>query len=88
MKILSILLRLYFLVAGVAGVLNTLLLLNKKIDYERLPALITRLFLGKNLYKMFKWMDEKSSFQKEDVDLTKAEFSNLLSLESWIEKKF
>lgn len=49
---------------------------------------ITRLFLGKNLYKMFKWMDEKSFFQKEDLDLTKTEFPNLLSLESWIEKNF
>lgn len=62
--------------------------LNKKIEYEKLPVLITRLFLGKNLYKMFKWMDEKSFFQKEDVDLTKTEFPNLLSLESWIEKNF
>ena len=62
--------------------------LNKKIEYEKLPVLITRLFLGKNLYKMFKWMDEKSYFKKEDVDLTKTEFSNLLSLESWIAKNF
>ena len=62
--------------------------LNKKIEYEKLPVLITRLFLGKNLYKMFKWMDEKKNFQKEDVDLTKTGFSNLLSLESWIAKNF
>lgn len=62
--------------------------LNKKIEYEKLPVLIIRLFLGKNLYKMFRWMDEKSFFQKEDVDLTKTEFSNLLSLESWIAKNF
>lgn len=62
--------------------------LNKKIEYGKLSVLITRLFLGKNLYKMFKWMDEKKIFQKEDVDLTKTEFPNLLSLESWIEKNF
>lgn len=62
--------------------------LNKKIEYEKLPVLITRLFLGRNLYKMFKWMNEKSSFQKEDIDLTKTEFPNLLSIESWIENNF
>ena len=62
--------------------------LNKKIEYEKLPVLITRVVLGKNLYKMFKWMDEKSSFQKEVVNLTKNEFPNLLSLERWIENNF
>ncbi len=62
--------------------------LNKKIEYRKLPVLITRLFLGKNLYKMFKWMNEKSSFQKDDVDLTRTEFSNFLSLENWIVENF
>lgn len=62
--------------------------LNKKIEYKKLPVLITRVVLGKNLYKMFKWMDEKSSFQKEVVNLTKNEFPNLLSLERWIGNNF
>jgi uncharacterized protein YbjT (DUF2867 family) len=62
--------------------------LNKKIEYKRLPMLITRLFLGKNLYKMFKWMTEISSFQKEDVDLTTKEFPNPISLKTWIERNF
>lgn len=62
--------------------------LNKKIEYKKLPMLITKLFLGKNLYKMFKWMTEKSSFQKEDVDLTVKEFPNPVSLKTWIERNF
>jgi len=62
--------------------------LNKKIEYKKLPVLITRLFLGKNLYKMFKWMTEISSFQKEVVDLTKKEFPNPISLKTWIERNF
>ena len=62
--------------------------LNKKIEYKRLPVLITRLFLGKNLYKMFKWMTEISSFQNEVVDLTKKEFPNPISLKTWIERNF
>ena len=62
--------------------------LNKKIEYKKLPVLVTRLFLGKNLYKMFKWMTEISSFQKEVVDLTKKEFPNPISLKTWIERNF
>ena len=62
--------------------------LNKKIEYKKLPMLVTRLFLGKNLYKMFKWMTEISSFQKEVVDLTKKEFPNPISLKTWIERNF
>ena len=62
--------------------------LNKKIEYKKLPVLITRLFLGKNLYKMFKWMTEISSFQKGDVDLTKKEFPNPVSLKTWIVRNF
>ena len=58
--------------------------LNKNMKYKKLPAIITRIFLGKNLYRMFKWMDEKSSFQLEDVDETKKEFPNMLSFENWI----
>lgn len=62
--------------------------LNKKIEHKKLPVLITRLFLGKNVYKMFKWMSEISSFQKEVVDLTKKEFPNPVSLKTWIERNF
>lgn len=33
-------------------------------------------------------MTEKSSFQKEDVDLTVKEFPNPVSLKTWIERNF
>jgi uncharacterized protein YbjT (DUF2867 family) len=62
--------------------------LNKKIEYKKLPVLITRLFLGKNLYKMFKWMNEKNAFKRTDLELTRKEFSNLLDLKSWIGMNF
>ena len=62
--------------------------LNKPIKYKKLPGLITRLFMGNTLYKMFKWMNEKSSFLKEDVDSTRKEFPDLLSLENWIRINF
>lgn len=62
--------------------------LNKQIKYKKLPPLITRLFLGKSVYKMFKWIDEKKRFLKEDVELTRKEFPDILSLKSWIEMNF
>lgn len=62
--------------------------LGKKIEYKKLPVLITRLFLGNNLYKMFKWINEKSSSSIEDVELTRKEFPDLLDLKCWIEKNF
>lgn len=62
--------------------------LNKKIEYKKLPVLITRLFLGKGLYKMFKWMNEKSIFSKEDIEATRKEFPSLLSLKDWIAMNF
>lgn len=62
--------------------------LNKKIESKILPVLIRRLFLGKNFYKMFKWMTKITSFQNEAVDLTKKEFPNPLSLKTWIERYF
>ena len=62
--------------------------LNEKIEYKKLPNLVTRLFLGKDLYKMFKWMNEKSVFRLEDVELTRKELTNLLSFENWIGMNF
>ena len=40
------------------------------------------------LYKMFKWINEKSVFPKEDVESTREEFTNPLSLEKWIAMNF
>lgn len=62
--------------------------LNSKIVYSKLPGLITRLFLGNGLFKMFKWINEKSVFTKEDMKLTSNEFQNLVPLESWIRINF
>lgn len=62
--------------------------LNKQIEYKKLPALITRLFMGRSVYKMFKWIDEENRFLEEDVDSTKKAFPNFLNLKTWIERNF
>jgi uncharacterized protein YbjT (DUF2867 family) len=62
--------------------------LNKRIEYKKLPPLIARIFLGRSVYKMFKWIDEKSRFEKRDVGLTWKEFPDLLPLKTWIQMNF
>lgn len=62
--------------------------LNKKVEYKKLPSFITRLVMGKDLYKMFKWVNEKSVFYKEDVEITRKELPDYLPLKNWIEMNF
>ena len=62
--------------------------MNKKIEYQKLPAIITRLAMGRDLYKMFKWLNEESNYSKSDAESTVKEFGNLMSLEMWIERNF
>ena len=62
--------------------------LNREIVYKKLPTLITRLFLGKDLCKMFKWMDEQTLFIKENIKDARQEFPDQLSLKSWITMNF
>lgn len=62
--------------------------LDRPVKYKKLPAAITRLFLGKSVYKMFKWMDQESRFFSADVNATRKEFPGLLDLKTWITNNF
>lgn len=62
--------------------------LNKKMVYKKLPAIIVRLFLGKNLYKMFTWLNDKNVCNPGDVEATNKELPETMSLKNWIEKNF
>lgn len=62
--------------------------LNKKVEYKRLPGILVRLFLGKSLYKMFRWMDEHSTLLMEDVTSDRAEFPEMMPLSNWIKINF
>lgn len=62
--------------------------LNKDIVFKKLPSLITRLALGKNLYKMFKWINENNAVFLNDLDSFKKEFPGLMYLEEWIKLNF
>ena len=62
--------------------------LGKEISYQKLPIFIARLAMGKNLYKMFKWINENDAIFMKDLQIFKKEHPNLISLKQWIKDNF
>ncbi|TDH29054.1 NmrA/HSCARG family protein [Segetibacter sp. 3557_3] len=62
--------------------------LGKKIRYQKLPGLITRFVMGKDLYAMFKWINTNGGIMIKDVDDAQKEFGPFLSFSDWIRKTF
>ena len=62
--------------------------LGKEIKYQKLPGLITRLVMGKDLHIMFRWINEHNAIFMEDISATKKEFPGMISLKEWIGKRF
>jgi uncharacterized protein YbjT (DUF2867 family) len=60
----------------------------REIRYRQLPWIITRLAMGKDLYKMFRWADHNNGVFVKDLERFKKEFPNLLGLEEWIKEYF
>ena len=62
--------------------------LGKEIRFQQLPGIITRLAMGKNLYTMFKWVNNNDVRFVKDIEACKREFPGMLSLEDWIKSYF
>ncbi|HEV7621650.1 MAG TPA: NmrA family NAD(P)-binding protein, partial [Flavisolibacter sp.] len=62
--------------------------MGKKIVYQKLPMIITRLVMGKDLHKMFKWINKNGGTFLKNIDLFKKGHPDLLSLEAWAESHF
>jgi len=62
--------------------------MGKEIKYEQLPMFITRLVMGKNLYKMFKWVNENNAVFIKDFTAYKNDNPGLTSLREWIATTF
>lgn len=62
--------------------------MNKEIKYQKLPGLITRLMMGKDLYKMFKYMNKNDFVVIKDIESIRQEFKGLSNLENWINDHF
>lgn len=62
--------------------------LDKEIKYQQLPMFVTRLAMGKNLYKMFKWVNEHNAVFIKDFAIYKNNNPGLTSLRKWIGTRF
>ena len=62
--------------------------LHQKMKYQKLPGLITRLSMGKDLSKMFKWMDQNEITLEQDIDGLKSTFPGLIDMKTWIKENF
>ena len=62
--------------------------LGQEIKYQKLPMFITRLVMGKDLYKMFKWINGNDTVFIKDLTTFNKENPNLTSLKQWIKLNF
>ena len=62
--------------------------LGKKIQFQQLPWLITRLVMGRDLSRMFRWVDNNDTRFVKDIPASKSEFPGMLGLEEWIRLHF
>jgi uncharacterized protein YbjT (DUF2867 family) len=62
--------------------------LKREISYQKMPMFLTRLVMGKDLYKMFAWINKNSELLLKNKNMLNGEFPNLLSLRQWIKLQF
>ena len=62
--------------------------MGKEIKFQQLPGFITRLAMGRDLAKMFRWINNNDARFVKDMPSFKNEFPGMLSLEEWIKINF
>ncbi len=63
-------------------------IIGKEIKFQQLPTFITRLAMGRNLAKMFRWVNNNDACFVKDMQALKNEFPGMLTLEDWIKINF
>ena len=63
-------------------------IIGKEIKFQQLPTFITRLAMGRNLAKMFRWVNNNDACLVKDMQALKNEFPGMLTLEDWIKINF
>ena len=58
--------------------------MGRKIKYNKLPSIITRLAMGKNLFKMFSWLNNNSAIFIQDIEGSSKEYPKKLGIKKWI----
>ena len=62
--------------------------MGREIKFQQLPMFLTRLVMGRDLTKMFRWINNNDSCFVKDMQAFKNEFPGMLSLEEWIRSHF
>lgn len=62
--------------------------INKPVNYKKLPGFITRLAMGKDLSKMFKYMNQNDFCVIDNIQDVRDEFNINGDFRSWINKNF
>lgn len=62
--------------------------LKMEVSYQKLPGIFTFLLMGKDLYKMFAYMNKNNFTIVEDINKIRDEFEGLGSLDQWIRTTF
>ena len=62
--------------------------MGREIKFQQLPMLITRLVMGRDLAKMFRWVNNNDACFVKDIQSFRDQFPVMLSLEEWIKIHF
>lgn len=62
--------------------------MGREIKFQQLPMIITRLVMGNDLTKMFRWINNNDACLVKDMQALKNEFPGMLSLGEWIKVNF
>jgi len=62
--------------------------LGKEIKYQKMPLFLTRIFMGKNLYKMFSWINSNHALLIEHAKTEDNDLPNGPELREWIKLHF
>lgn len=62
--------------------------INKPVNYKKLPGFITRLAMGKDLSKMFKYMNQNDFCVINNIQDVRDEFNISGDFRSWVHKNF
>jgi len=62
--------------------------MNKPVKYKKLPGIIVRLAMGKDLYKMFKYMNQNDFCVVNNVQDLRDEFSINGNFKNWVHQNF
>ncbi len=58
------------------------------VKHQKLPGLITRLLMGKNLHTMFKYVNDHGGLFAPDFEAVNKELPAMVSLKEWIRTRF